>query len=105
MVMGIIILRKRYDLSKYVSVLMITIGIVICTIVSGSKVESTQVKKTEAEEDPASVFFWWSLGIALLTIALFVSARMGLYQEVLYKRYGKYPDEALYYTHLQSMST
>lgn len=25
---------------------------------------------------------------------------MGLYREVLYKRYGKYPDEALFYTHL-----
>jgi solute carrier family 35 (UDP-xylose/UDP-N-acetylglucosamine transporter), member B4 len=38
------------------------------------------------------------MGIALLTIALFVSARMGIYQEVLYKRYGKYPDEALFFT-------
>lgn len=37
-------------------------------------------------------------GIALLTLALFISARMGIYQEVLYKRYGKYPKEALYVT-------
>lgn len=99
MIMGIIILRKRYEFSKYLSVFMITMGIVICTIISGSNVESTQVNQTE-EEDPVSVFFWWSLGITLLTVALFISARMGLYQEVLYKRYGKHPDEALYYTHL-----
>lgn len=38
------------------------------------------------------------MGIALLTVALFISARMGIYQEVLYKRYGKHPREALYVT-------
>ncbi|XP_055529695.1 UDP-xylose and UDP-N-acetylglucosamine transporter [Wyeomyia smithii] len=99
MIMGIIILRKRYAFSKYLSVGMITLGIMICTIVSGKDVKSTQVNET-VEEDPMTVFFWWTLGISLLTLALFVSARMGLYQEVLYKRYGKHPKEALFYTHL-----
>lgn len=98
MVMGIIILHKRYVFSKYLSVIMITAGIIVCTVVSGSNVKSTQVN--QVEESAFSVFFWWALGIALLTVALFISARMGLYQEVLYKRYGKYPDEALFYTHL-----
>lgn len=98
MIMGIIILNKRYVFSKYLSVFMITMGIVVCTIVSGSNVESTQVN--QVEKSAFSVFFWWTLGITLLTVALFISARMGLYQEVLYKRYGKYPDEALFYTHL-----
>ncbi|XP_026476500.1 UDP-xylose and UDP-N-acetylglucosamine transporter-like [Ctenocephalides felis] len=40
MIMGIIILKKRYNLSKYVSVIMITSGIIACTIVSGSDVVS-----------------------------------------------------------------
>lgn len=77
---------------------MITLGIVVCTIVSGSNVQSTQVN--QVEESAFSVFFWWTMGISLLTVALFISARMGLYQEVLYKRYGKFPNEALFYTHL-----
>jgi solute carrier family 35 (UDP-xylose/UDP-N-acetylglucosamine transporter), member B4 len=98
MIMGIIILKKQYDFSKYLSVFMISLGIVICTVISGTKVESTQVN--QVEESTATVFFWWTLGITLLTVALFISARMGIYQEVLYKRYGKYPDEALFYTHL-----
>ena len=34
MVMGIVILKKRYQLSKYLSVAIITAGIFICTIVS-----------------------------------------------------------------------
>lgn len=54
----------------------------------------------EEEPSPGAVLFRWVLGIALLTVALFVSAGMGIYQEQLYKRYGKHPFEALYYTHL-----
>ena len=37
-------------------------------------------------------------GIALLTFALFTSARMGIMQEVLYGKYGKHPREALFFT-------
>lgn len=90
MIMGIIILKKRYVFSKYLSVFMITLGIAICTIVSGKEIKSLQAKNVD--------LFWWILGISLLTIALFVSARMGIYQEVLHKKYGKNPREALYYT-------
>lgn len=126
MVMGIIILKKRYEPSKYVSVLMITLGIIICTIVSGSNVvchlkcviefgsavycfslhqKSTANPDLIVEEAPSSfsVLFWWALGIILLTVALFMSARMGIYQEVLYKKHGKYPDEALFITVRQRM--
>lgn len=102
MIMGIIILKKQYDFSKYLSVFMITVGIITCTIVSGSSVESTQTNP-HADKSGFSVFFWWTLGITLLTVALFISARMGIYQEVLYKRYGKHPDEALFYTHLMPL--
>jgi len=37
------------------------------------------------------------VGIALLTFALFMSARMGIYQETVYSKYGKHPSEALFY--------
>ncbi|XP_067204985.1 UDP-xylose and UDP-N-acetylglucosamine transporter isoform X1 [Linepithema humile] len=101
MIMGIYILKKQYPFSKYLSVFMITLGIAVCTIVSGTEIKSLkqknvdQVATTHLED-----LFWWILGISLLTIALFVSARMGIYQEVLYSRYGKNAREALYYTHL-----
>lgn len=97
--MGIIILKKKYVFSKYLSVFMITSGIAICTIVSGTEIKSLRQKDMEyAPTTPWEDFFWWSLGISLLTIALFVSARMGIYQEVLHSRYGKNAREALYYT-------
>lgn len=78
---------------------MITLGIIICTIISSQEIKSTQ--KIDINSTPPSQFenlFWWIFGITLLTIALFLSARMGLYQEVLYQRFGKHPKEALYYT-------
>ncbi|XP_074104715.1 ER GDP-fucose transporter [Cotesia typhae] len=101
MIMGIIILKKKYVFSKYLSVFMITTGIIICTIVSGNEVKSTQkMVKDAIPPTQMEILFWWSVGIALLTVALFISARMGLYQEELYAKYGKHPYEALYYTHL-----
>lgn len=102
MIMGIILLKKSYRLDKYISVGMITLGIVICTVVSGSNVTRSVGKSTKVVKETTEFedFCWWVAGIACLTLALFVSARMGIYQEVLYKKHGKYPNEALYYTHL-----
>ena len=94
MIMGILILNRKYSLSKYVSVVLITAGIVICTVQSGKTVKFSE------PESQVEALFWWTLGVILLTVALLVSARLGIYQEVLYKRYGKFPREALFYTHL-----
>lgn len=44
MIMGIIILKKKYTLSKYLSVAMISLGIVICTIMSSTEVVSKEIK-------------------------------------------------------------
>ncbi|NXF13970.1 S35B4 protein, partial [Smithornis capensis] len=51
------------------------------------------------EEDGLQVFLWWLLGIAALTFALLMSARMGIFQETLYQRFGKHSKEALFYNH------
>ena len=37
MVLGILILKKRYSIMKYLSVLMISIGICVCTIASAKQ--------------------------------------------------------------------
>jgi UDP-xylose/UDP-N-acetylglucosamine transporter B4 len=60
----------------------------------------TNDKRGALEDDHGfGMLFWWSIGILLMTISLFVSARMGLFQETMYKKHGKHPDEALFYTH------
>jgi len=100
LIMGIIILNKKYDFWKYLSVILITIGICICTVVSGMSLDTKGDKNSRDNEYGFSMLFWWCIGIGMLTISLFVSARMGIFQEVLFKKNGKHPDEALFYAHL-----
>ncbi|EDV92730.1 UDP-xylose and UDP-N-acetylglucosamine transporter [Drosophila grimshawi] len=103
MIMGIFLQKKRYCLRQYSGVLFITIGIVLCTLVSSANIRNrthATLKVNDATGSATSDLFWWSVGITLLTTALLVSAYMSIYQELLYKRYGKHPNEALFYTHL-----
>lgn len=103
MAMGVWILKKKYAPLKYLAVFMISAGIAICTIQSSGDVKAPRDTHEDAEEEAKLKFIdwlWWCLGIAILTFALFVSARMGIFQESLYAKYGKHPWEALYYTHL-----
>lgn len=103
MAMGVWILKKRYPPLKYLAVFMISAGIAICTIVSSGDVKAPRETHADAAEEERLKFIdwlWWCLGIAILTFALFVSARMGIFQESLYSKHGKHPWEALYYTHL-----
>ncbi|KAG7268906.1 hypothetical protein CRUP_021801 [Coryphaenoides rupestris] len=96
MVLGVIILKKRYSASKYMSVALISAGIFICTIMSAKQVN---VANNPSEEEGVYAFVCWLIGIAMLTIALLMSARMGIFQETLYKEYGKHSKEALFYNH------
>lgn len=101
MILGIIILNKSYDVWKYVSVVLITLGIFVSTIASGSDVKKSQVQNAESDKNDS--FFWWLFGVFLLSLALFISARMGIYQEVMYKKRGKHANEALFYTHVLAL--
>ncbi|XP_026327364.1 UDP-xylose and UDP-N-acetylglucosamine transporter [Hyposmocoma kahamanoa] len=103
MAMGVWILKKQYPPLKYLAVFMISAGIAICTIQSSGEVKAPRETSDDEVEEARLKFIdwlWWCLGIAILTFALFVSARMGIFQESLYSVYGKHPWEALYYTHL-----
>ncbi|XP_032914054.1 UDP-xylose and UDP-N-acetylglucosamine transporter [Catharus ustulatus] len=96
MALGIIILKRRYSTSKYASIALVSLGIFTCTLMSAKQVASDS--SLNAEDGPQA-FLWWLLGIAALTFALLMSARMGIFQETLYKKFGKHPKEALFYNH------
>jgi UDP-xylose/UDP-N-acetylglucosamine transporter B4 len=44
MILGIIILKKEYPLSKYVSVVMVTVGIFMATLASASNAAQVDYK-------------------------------------------------------------
>jgi len=93
MILGIVLLKKRYSLTKYVSVMGISVGIALCTIMSSS------AKSDPGSPDTGGSWASFAVGILMLTFALFMSARMGIYQEVIYAEHGKHPKEALFYSH------
>ncbi|XP_008310797.1 UDP-xylose and UDP-N-acetylglucosamine transporter [Cynoglossus semilaevis] len=95
MILGIVILKKRYSTSKYLSIVLVSAGIFICTIMSAKQVNVAK----EGSEEGFYAFMHWLIGIAMLTFALLMSARMGIFQETLYKKYGKHSKEALFYNH------
>lgn len=63
MIMGILILKKKYGISKYISVILITIGIITCTMVSASKVVSCLVFNSLMKSDliQGYVAFLWNI--------------------------------------------
>jgi UDP-xylose/UDP-N-acetylglucosamine transporter B4 len=115
MIVAVVFQRRSFPQTKYVSVLLVTIGIILCTVMSiKSKPKNLEddegesswtffglidnAKKMSREEHDEYIF-WLLVGIGLLTFALFVGAAMGVYQEEIYKKHGKYPREALFYIH------
>lgn len=96
MVMCILILKKSYSLMKYFSVALITLGVVICTIATGQEMSGNKDEVADVDNS----LFWWLIGVLILILALFASSLLGIYQERLYKKYGKHPNEALFFTHL-----
>lgn len=102
---GMYYFNRKYKPSKYVSVLMVSVGIAICTIESGRHVKCCDEPRNENGNffsliEPLSEWGRWITGVAMMTCSLFLGARMGVFQEQIYQKYGTYPKEALYYTHL-----
>lgn len=110
LVLGILLLKKRYSTSKYMAVICITIGICLSTLASSSsKPSASSASKNATSGDPVTstipvVPIWERLvGIGMLTFALFASALMGIYQEKMYAKFGKHPHEALFFVHALSL--
>ena len=81
-----IVLQRKHGWYKHMAVILITLGIMLCTYASSKHV-------------PLDVSILdWTLGIALLSTSLILSARMGIYQEQIYAKYGRHHREALFFT-------
>ncbi|CAB3409484.1 unnamed protein product [Caenorhabditis bovis] len=99
LVLSVIWVGKKYTARKYISVLAITIGIIICTLATSGQEKESGLSYEEASKH----YKEWSIGIGMLTFALLASAFLAICQEELYKVYGKHPDEAMFVTHFVSL--
>lgn len=82
-----IVLNRKHSTFKHLAVFFITLGILFCTFAS----------RKEAIKD--SSITDWSIGICLLSTSLILSARIGIYQEQIYAKWGRHHREALFFTH------
>ncbi|KAI9253403.1 UAA transporter [Phascolomyces articulosus] len=96
MVLGAIILGKRYPRGQVIGVGLVTLGVVWATLDNANM----PVKGDEEEQADTGEFL---MGITILVIAMILSAGMGLIQEVTYKKYGKQWREGLFYTHFLAL--
>ncbi|EIE85261.1 hypothetical protein RO3G_09971 [Rhizopus delemar RA 99-880] len=105
MIMGTIVLGKRYSFGQIFGVLFVTIGVIVATLDNASN-QIEVIKKyapVHAGKNNTGNTTEFNTGIALLVVAMILSAIMGLFQEVTYKKYGKHWREGLFYTHFLAL--
>nr|CAB3266236.1 UDP-xylose and UDP-N-acetylglucosamine transporter [Phallusia mammillata] len=98
LLLGVLILKKNYPFTKFMAVFLVSLGILTCTFATSSRseIESTSSFSNRDYSDSLIMLF----GVFLLLVALFMSARLGIYQETVFKQHGKLSREALYYNHM-----
>ncbi|KAG8892500.1 golgi uridine diphosphate-N- acetylglucosamine transporter, partial [Tulasnella sp. 417] len=103
--MGWLVKGKKYTRAQVVSVVLVTLGVASATL-------STKMGKGRGGGDGdyhttagggGISGGSYAIGIALLTIALLLSAAMGLAQEDAYAAYGRHWEEGLFYLHFLGM--
>lgn len=78
---------------------MITVGIVLATLSAPSRrPQSVSTNGFDAASSGGWAVPEYAAGIAVLSLALVMSAFLGLFQEITYKRYGKAWQEGLFYS-------
>jgi solute carrier family 35 (UDP-xylose/UDP-N-acetylglucosamine transporter), member B4 len=86
-----IILGRRYRVSAYIAVIMITAGVIISTR-TATKTSSEQSNTEGSSSNDMAI------GIALLFTSLVSGSLLGIYQEVTYRKYGAHWRESLFYS-------
>ncbi|XP_037070792.1 UDP-xylose and UDP-N-acetylglucosamine transporter-like [Pollicipes pollicipes] len=103
LLMGMVVLKRFYRKHKYIAVVLITLGIILCTLASQAVKNAKKADAAATVEQPAGLDrsspVTLAVGAGVLTAALLLSARLGIFQEVLYKTHGKHAQQALFITH------
>lgn len=110
MAVGYIWAGKRYSSHKVFSVMLLFLGVVTAALsdAGGKKTSRPVEDRSDSGTDVAmaSVLVQQAPGFALLTLALIMSAVMGIWSDSLYSKYGRsgqIAQEQLFYGHLLSL--
>ncbi|GLB33248.1 putative UAA transporter family protein [Lyophyllum shimeji] len=83
MLLGWIVVGKRYTLAQILSVLLVTLGVVLTTLSASSPGQPSPTVDTQSNP------YTYATGIAILTLALLFSGFLGLVQDWTYSKYGR----------------
>lgn len=108
MLLGMLFLAHRYSVWKYLSVFLITVGLVLCTLEDyrvkhslefDALFSAANLTTSPPRSTPEGGLPLWqtTIGVLLLTVSLILSAGTGIYQEFLFTNFGKHAQEALFY--------
>ncbi|KAE9555656.1 hypothetical protein FO519_001127 [Halicephalobus sp. NKZ332] len=95
-----ILQRRVYSWSKILSVCSVTFGLVIFTLASSNHHSIKRVEYLWIDHLPWPRFV---TGIIAQTTCVFISAYLGIRQEAIFGRYGKCPDEMMFFVHIYSL--
>jgi len=82
------VLKRSHSTSKHVAVILITAGIGMCTLASSK----------DSSNGPKNSFKELVIGVFLLSASLILSARMGAFNEQIYAKWGRHPQEAMFFS-------
>ncbi|XP_072935289.1 UDP-xylose and UDP-N-acetylglucosamine transporter-like [Epargyreus clarus] len=80
--------QRRPKVNSIIGSVLISIGVALAMYGGATVVDDIKGK-----------FIYWCLGVVILLSTLFTGAFTGHQQEILYAKYGKHPEEMLFYTH------
>ncbi|KAF9982176.1 golgi uridine diphosphate-N- acetylglucosamine transporter, partial [Modicella reniformis] len=87
MVLGMVLMKKRYTRSQTFAVIVVTIGVIYATSSAKANTQKAQVSTGD-----------YAIGVSMLSVALIISSLMGLLQEATYRTYGSEWREGLFYS-------
>jgi len=92
-----ILQRRVYSWGKIISVFSVTFGIIIFTLSSSNTHPIKRIEHLWIDYLPWPRFV---TGIMVQTTCVFISAYLGIRQEMIFGIYGKRPDEMMFFSHI-----
>ncbi|KAF9915901.1 golgi uridine diphosphate-N- acetylglucosamine transporter [Lobosporangium transversale] len=113
MVLGMLLMKKRYSKAQIFAVVIVTIGVIYATTSAkannsspgpSQKHQHSQQQQQQQQRLQGEVSTGdYVIGVFMLTVALIVSSLMGLLQESTYQTYGSEWREGLFYSHFLAL--